>query len=455
MSLPFIGDYFNTAPSIPDPYQPSWRTGNLLSQMFIAVTLVQHVSQLQADNLRSAESSIQAKTMFLATMSHELRTPLLGIIGWTEVIIQNVGIDPSVLAMVHAIHECSKTLTHTISDILDFSKIELGQLSLENIAFSIPALISDVIAMFPSSSHEVKLTTKKGELDATEMVSDPYRLRQILTNLISNAIKFSCSDKQEDNCKQKMVVITYSSKIVGCQVQLYIDVQDFGIGMTQQQIENVFQPFQQADTSTTRRYGGTGLGLSISRQLTALMGGSISCVSEPGKGSTFSFSITGSLPPPERYLIQRPKSPMNVQLPLPILLAEDNVMNQKVIQAFSNILKIDLVIANNGEEALNYAEKEDFFLILMDLQMPVMNGVDATRAIRCFDKKTPIIAVTASSESKKDLLLLGFDDTLPKPFALDAFKKCIARWADKDKNTNHEICRKRDEKNEVLKVPGD
>ncbi|MFI3180762.1 MAG: ATP-binding protein, partial [Methylococcales bacterium] len=337
---------------------------------------------------------------------------------------------------LHKIDISSQSLLVIINDILDFSKIEAGKTWLENSVFSLDDVLMYLLNTLKQQATEKNIGFEIVLPSETPCYfkGDSVRLGQILLNLASNAVKFT---------HHGSVTITISSNIINQdEIALYFAIQDTGIGLTIEQSENLFQPFTQADTSITRQYGGTGLGLVICKQLVELMGGDINFVSEPGTGSTFTLNVTL---PIANAPIQVTKSNERQIILLPenenhnarrILLVEDNEINQQVAMEILTSIGLDVKIANNGEEGLTLALTESFDLIFMDIQMPIMDGLTATKLIRQEErlKHIPIIAMTAHAlkGDKEKSLAAGMNDHLTKPILLEKLIEVINQWLQLD-----------------------
>ncbi len=378
-----------------------------------------------ADDLRAAkeaaEAASNAKSAFLANMSHEIRTPLNGILGFTHLLLNDIVGDPEERRdHLQTIHGCGRHLLGVIDDVLDLSKIESGQMEVERVRCSPHEVIAEAISILRVRAEEQGLILDyfwKGDIPQS-IETDPARLRQILMNLVGNAIKFT-------EVGSVQVAARLQS---GTEPRLVMDVIDTGVGIDAAACERIFEPFVQADSSITRSYGGTGLGLSISRRLARLLDGDLTVSSEPGRGSIFTLSVaTGSLvgvalsPGWTSDLVRaRPSLPAQAPAVLPpchILLVEDGATNRKLIGLLLQRAGATVHCAENGQVGVEVAASARFDLVLMDMQMPVMDGYSATRELRRLGYRQPIIALTAHAMNgdERTCRAAGCSGYLPKP----------------------------------------
>ena len=366
-----------------------------------------------------AESANRAKSEFLANMSHEIRTPLNGILGLVEQLLDDP-LEAEQLKNLNMVHNSGELLLKILNDILDFSKIEAGKVELDEYRFSLNQLIEETIGLMqpPAKAKGLDLTAKLDK-NINWLTGDAHKIKQILTNLVGNAIKFTDKGKVQISVEQQ-----------GQQYRLAVS--DTGCGIAKQQINKLFQDFQQVDASTTRRYGGTGLGLSISKKLTLIMQGEMGVDSTMGEGSIFwiLLPLKNANPNNKETSIAQTKdnfeSSKNRLMGLKVLIVEDNLVNQKVAQSYVSKLGMQSMLAENGQQALEMLAKNQFDLLLMDCQMPVMDGFVATELIRKgesgADKKDiPIIALTANvmKEDKERCHSVGMNDVISKPIKIE------------------------------------
>ncbi|HMD86767.1 MAG TPA: ATP-binding protein [Terriglobia bacterium] len=384
----------------------------------LEVAVEERTRDLTAARAR-AEQASRVKSEFVANISHEMRTPLNAVMGFTHLALQ-VTEKPEVGEYLRNVHLSAKGLLGLINDILDFSKMESGRVQILPVAFALRPFIAEIASILGREAARKRLEMKIiVEDSAPEWVSaDQGRLRQVLVNLLGNALKFTSQG-------------TVTLQVAHSVNQLKCAVSDTGIGVPPDKQATIFEAFQQADNSTSRRYGGTGLGLTISKRLVESMGGQITLASEPGKGSTFRFSIdapAASAPP----VIAQPSEEMPAR-PMRILVVEDNRVNQHLILALLRKRGHTTEVAGNGVEALAAIERGSFDLVLMDIQMPEMDGLEAVRRIRKAEAITgmhlPVVAMTARAMAgdREAILAAGMDDYLEKPVQLERLDAVLRR----------------------------
>jgi len=392
--------------------------------------------QLAAERDRAS----RATSAFLATMSHEIRTPLNGVLGLTELLLRSDLTDEQ-SGWTRAAARSGRALLTIVNDVLDLSKVEAGAVELETVPFDVLGVLDDAVlpVRFAAEDAGLALVVVADAQLVPCRSGDPTRLRQIITNLAANAVKFT---------EQGSVTIS----VGGTPDRLWVRVSDTGIGMTEEQQARLFTPFSQADASTTRRFGGTGLGLTIARGLSSQMGGNITVSSRPGVGSTFELEVplpaesTAAPPAPGAVPPQRAQDEVAAVGPaaLRVLLAEDNEVNQLVAQATLEREGVVVTVVGDGAQAVDAALSGDYDAVLMDCQMPVMDGLEATRWLRLIESGTlelvgpeggaphrrlPIIAMTASAtlSDRSACLAVGMDDLLPKPWTAQQLTDTLDR----------------------------
>jgi len=394
----------------------------------VAAELRRRNKELEAE-LAAAKEAARNRMKFLAAVSHEIRTPMTGVVGMAELLLCTA-LNAEQRHYAETIKEAAGSLLGIVNDILDFAKIEAGRLELESVLFDLRVTLRAVTAMLLPQAHAkgLKIYTELAPEVPRWVIGDPGRLRQVLVNVAGNAVKFT-----------ERGWVRISAELADgdsgrCIVRFRVD--DTGIGIAEDQLERIFDEFIQADASTTRRFGGTGLGLSIARRLVELMGGQIGCTSRVGEGSSFWFTVP----------LTEGSEPLESPAHAPtacfyegwrrrrVLVVEDNPVNRTIAVRLLAREGCEVDAVESGREAVEACASTEYDLILMDIQMPEMDGYEATRRIRALEgsqRRTPIIAVTASSveDSRNRCLEAGMDDFLSKPFDADGLRRLLGRWA--------------------------
>ncbi len=399
-------------------------------------------SEIEALRLseRAAEQANLAKSEFLANMSHEIRTPMTGILSTLDLMLE-ADLSPTSQEYGRIIRSSGRSLLGIIDGILDFSRIESGQVELEAVPFDLMETLTGVIELFAASAERkgLELHLEVPEDVPSSLVGDPLRLRQVLLNLVGNGVKFT----QQGTVTLGLAVVRRDDSEDPSSLRLRFTVRDTGVGIAPETLDRMFMPFTQADTSTTRRHGGTGLGLAISRRLVELMGGTFELESTPGVGSVFSFHARFDLPSQEEVVsLEARASPSEASRSVAgkhrwtgyrVLLVEDNEVNRLVVAEQLKSRGLDVVTARHGLEAVETLARGTFDLVLMDCQMPELDGYGATRRIRQSESASqhlPVVALTASAMvgDRERCLEAGMDDYLSKPFTESELETVLDRW---------------------------
>jgi two-component system sensor histidine kinase/response regulator len=411
-----------------------WNQGSVGYTTFIVRDVTERA--LLLDELRrakdAAEQASEAKSTFLANMSHEIRTPMNAIIGMTHLALQHVA-DARGRDYLGRIQQSAHHLLGILNDILDVSKIEADKLELEHIEFELQDVLDTFVNLVGdrAAAKDLALVFDVAPEVPRRLAGDPLRLGQVLVNYGNNAVKFT----ERGEIRVAVSLLERS----GAQVLLRFAVRDTGIGIASDRLGRLFNSFEQADASTSRQYGGTGLGLSIARRLAQMMGGEVGVDSQPGEGSTFWFTARMSCP--EQSAPQTapsdPQAPSALAETAPssvrVLVVDDNEVNLLIAREMLHAAGLSVETADNGAEALGRVTGGRFDVVLMDMQMPVMDGVEATRRIRQLPslKRLPVLAMTANAMAadRERCLQAGMDEVLVKPIARDDLIAAVRRWA--------------------------
>jgi CheY-like chemotaxis protein/nitrogen-specific signal transduction histidine kinase len=366
----------------------------------------------------------RAKTEFLATMSHEIRTPLNGVIGFTQLLLKRPVLEAEVRDQIELIGSSGAALLSVVNDILDFSKVEAGEVTLNPQPVRLAAVAEEALAIVQAEAERKRLELRlkvEGQTDATHLV-DGQRLRQVLINLLNNAIKFTAEGR---------VILTVSSAPHATR----FTVTDTGVGIKAEALPRLFQRFSQADSSITRTYGGTGLGLAISKGLVELMGGRMGVESTPGAGSTFWFELS----PPLAEAVDQDEADTieEAGVSAHVLLVDDHPVNRQLGVAVLTLLGCTVDTAADGRDAVDAVTVTAYDLVFMDVHMPVMDGLEATCAIRALAgpaSRTPIVTMSADvmPEQVARCVAVGMNDRVSKPLNIEDLHACLVRWIGRD-----------------------
>ncbi|MDM8349880.1 response regulator [Pseudomonas sp. sp1636] len=426
------GDYRATLPELDDGELGGLarHINNLASGLNRASQEQQQAIELLIKAREESEQANSAKSDFLAMMSHELRTPMNGVLGMLQ-LLETTEMTREQAEYAALAAESTEHLLKVINDILDFSRIERGALELESIPFNLLELVQTCVQVFQHSAQqrglELHLDTQ-GDLELLEVQGDPTRIRQILVNLIGNALKFTEAGS--------IRVETRWQELDDQVLWLTCAVHDSGIGISAERLEHMFDAFQQADTSISRRYGGTGLGLPIARTLAERMGGTLRGDSQEGQGSVFTLGLPLPFSRQVRHISPSAPAKDAQGQGQEVLLVEDNPVNQTVIEAMLRSLGYRVALVGDGAQAVHSVERQHFAAILMDCRLPIMDGYEATRQIRRLagQAEVPIIALTANAlqGDRETCLNAGMNDYLAKPFKRADLQRVLLRWLPPD-----------------------
>jgi PAS domain S-box-containing protein len=395
----------------------------------IDITKIKKAEEQSEKSLAMAEKALEIKAEFLSNMSHEIRTPMNAIMGLSDIILQQP-LEHSVRDNLKSIKQSADNLLVIINDILDFSKIEAGKVKIENISFNFLYQLEHIhkTMAFKAEQKNLKFKIIYPENTPKYLMGDPFRLNQVILNLCSNAIKFT----QEGSVLIEIEILELTKD----KSKILFSVIDTGIGIPEERQNQIFESFTQADVNVTRQFGGTGLGLTITKQLIGLMGGQIRVESKPGKGSRFYFTLEFELSNQDHSQIQTEELQEKSLEGLNILVMEDNLINQKVISQTLKNWGCTFSIVENGFKGLNLLQNNFYNIILMDLQMPQLDGFETTQEIRnggagINNLRIPIIALTADAfpETRDKVLEIGMNDLVSKPFKRNELNSKLYKMA--------------------------
>ena len=415
---------FGTPTAVPGGVLFRGHVLDITDQHETEVKLAQALQDLERAR-RAAEDANAAKSTFLANMSHEIRTPLNAVIGMSH-LLQRTQLSPRQRGFADRIHQAGGFLLRVINDVLDVSKIDAGMMQIERVPFDLRAALDNVaaMAMEPAAAKGLSVLVHVADDVPQWLLGDGFRLEQILVNYVGNAIKFTQAGEVAIGAR----VLAMSQD----NVRLRFHVRDTGVGIPDEVQAQLFKSFTQADASTTRRYGGTGLGLAISRKLAEAMGGGVGVESVVGRGSTFWLELPFDLTDAPAPVVDNAAIDLSPLRGRRILLAEDNLFNQDVARAQLEALGVEVDVVDDGAQAVERARAGDYALVLMDMQMPVLDGLQATRTLRADARlrELPIIAMTANvlEPDRQRCREAGMDDFIGKPFEPDALRAVLLKW---------------------------
>ena len=399
-------------------------------------TSLQKLVDALENMLLETQESSKMKSQFLANMSHEIRTPLNAIIGMTHLSLRDTELSPKQRDYLEKIRTAARSLLGIINDILDLSKVEAGMLEMEDSPFSLRETLQDILSVHNpgASAKGLALTLKYPDEVPERFIGDPLRIGQVVSNIVGNAIKFTSSGSVS-------IAVAHEGDVPGEDGQtrsnMRVSVTDSGIGIAPEMLTKLFQPFTQADASISRRFGGTGLGLAISNKLVSMLGGRFAVASTVGEGTTFSFTMLllqdpdGKKSAGEDLSLDEAFAALNIAGKR-ILVAEDNAINQLIMQELIAPSGAEVIMVDDGQQAVEAVRAQKFDIVFMDMQMPVMGGLEATARIResVSSQDLPIVAVTANAmkEDREKGMAVGMNDYITKPLEPQRLLEILRFW---------------------------